>query len=82
MVSDGVDECTATVDEGSCNISLTTGGARMLTASYAGDANFNPSVSAGEPHTVNAAPGAAGSTAIPALNLWGLSSLVLSWRDY
>lgn len=53
-VSDGVDSCTATVAAGQCTISLTTSGARTLTATYAGDANFNTSTSAGEAHTVNA----------------------------
>lgn len=52
-VSDGVDSCTGTVLAGTCNITLTTQGARTLTASYAGDGNFNGSTSAGEPHTVN-----------------------------
>jgi predicted outer membrane repeat protein len=52
-VSDGVDSCTGTVAAGQCNITLTTVGSRTLTATYAGDANFNGSTSAGEPHTVN-----------------------------
>jgi hypothetical protein len=52
-VSDGVDSCTGTVAAGTCNITLTTQGARTLTATYAGDSNFNGSTSAGEPHTVN-----------------------------
>ncbi|MGE0886656.1 MAG: beta strand repeat-containing protein [Blastocatellales bacterium] len=51
-VSDGVDSCTGTVAAGTCNITLTTPGNRTLTASYAGDANFNSSTSAGEPHLV------------------------------
>jgi hypothetical protein len=51
-VSDGVDSCTATVAAGTCNITLTTPGARTLTATYAGDSNFNGSTSAGESHTV------------------------------
>src|SRR5262249_13216831 len=42
-VSDGVDSCTGTVAAGTCSIALTTSGARTLTASYAGDANFNGS---------------------------------------
>ena len=52
-VSDGVDACTATVATGSCSVSLTTAGARTLTATYAGNANFNASTSTGQPHTVN-----------------------------
>jgi CSLREA domain-containing protein len=55
-VSDGVDSCTGTVAAGQCSITLTTGGARILTATYAGDGNFNGSTSAGEPHTVDNTP--------------------------
>jgi hypothetical protein len=56
IVSDGVDSCTGTVAGGSCAITITTQGNRTLTAVYAGDANFNGSTSAGQSHTVNAAP--------------------------
>ena len=52
-VSDGVDSCTGTVAAGTCSIALTTVGARTLTATYAGDANFSSSTSAGEPHAVS-----------------------------
>ena len=52
-VSDGVDSCNATVAAGSCSITLTTTGARTLTATYQGDSNFNGSSSAGVAHTVN-----------------------------
>ncbi|MBK9711279.1 MAG: Ig-like domain repeat protein [Kouleothrix sp.] len=52
-VSDGVDSCTGTVAAGQCSIALTTVGSRTLTATYAGDGNFNGSTSAGAPHTVN-----------------------------
>ena len=55
-VSDGVDNCTGTVAAGSCSISLTTGGARTLTAHYVGDVNFNESTSAGAAHIVDASP--------------------------
>jgi uncharacterized repeat protein (TIGR01451 family)/CSLREA domain-containing protein len=51
-VSDGVNNCVGTVAAGTCNITLTTAGARTLTATYAGDTNFAGSVSAGVPHTV------------------------------
>ncbi len=54
-VSDGVDSCSGTVAAGSCSLSLTTGGARTLTATYAGDGNFNGS-SDTEAHTVDASP--------------------------
>ncbi len=53
-VSDGVNSCMGTVAAGSCNVALTTLGARTLTATYAGDANFTTS-SDTEPHTVNKA---------------------------
>jgi uncharacterized repeat protein (TIGR01451 family) len=52
-VSDGVNSCTSTVVAGQCDVTLTTSGPRTLTATYAGDSNFNGSPSAGEPHTVN-----------------------------
>ena len=55
-VSDGVDSCTASVAAGTCNITLTTAGARSLTATYVGDGNFNTSTSTpGTPHPVNKA---------------------------
>ena len=50
-VSDGVNNCTGTVAAGSCSLTLTTAGARTLTATYAGDANFNGS-SGTASHTV------------------------------
>jgi CSLREA domain-containing protein len=52
-VSDGTDSCTGTVAAGQCTITLTTPGSRPLTATYAGDSNFNGSTSASAPHTVN-----------------------------
>ena len=55
-VSDGVDSCIGTVAAGTCNITLTTQGARTLTAAYAGDTDFAGSTSAGESHYVNGAP--------------------------
>lgn len=54
-VSDGVNTCTATVAAGSCSVTLVTPGARSLVATYAGDASFGGSASAGAPHAVNAA---------------------------
>ncbi|WP_084285986.1 S8 family serine peptidase [Solirubrobacter soli] len=51
-VSDGIDSCTATVAAGGCDITLTSVGARSLTATYAGGADFGTSTSAPEPHTV------------------------------
>jgi hypothetical protein len=53
-VTDGVSNCTGTVAAGQCNLTLTTLGARTLTASYATDGNFASSgPSAGEAHQVN-----------------------------
>jgi hypothetical protein len=55
-VSDGVgDTCTVTVATGSCSISFPATGAYTLTASYAGDSNFNGSASLGVAQTVNKA---------------------------
>ncbi len=54
-VSDGVNSCVGTVAAGTCSISLSTPGARTLTATYAGDTNFSGSTSASEAHTVNQA---------------------------
>ena len=54
-VSGGAETCTGTVAAGNCSITLTTSGARTLTATYAGDLNFNGS-SATASHTVNALP--------------------------
>ncbi len=54
-VSGGAETCTGTVAAGNCSITLTTAGARTLTATYAGDSNFTGS-SDTESHTVNALP--------------------------
>lgn len=51
-VSDGVESCTGTVAAGQCQLLLTTLGARTLTATYNGDANYNTDVSPGVGHTV------------------------------
>jgi hypothetical protein len=42
-VSDGSATCTSSVAAGSCSITLGAAGARNLTATYAGDMNFNAS---------------------------------------
>ena len=49
-VSDGTDSCIGTVAAGTCNLTFTSAGTKTLTATYAGDSNFNGSTSAGEPH--------------------------------
>jgi hypothetical protein len=70
-VSDGTVSCTGTVAAGTCSLTFTTAGAKTLTATYAGDANFSGSTSAGEPHTVNPAvtdnqaPIVSGTMALP-----------------
>lgn len=51
--SGGAETCTGTVAAGNCVITLIGTGTRTLTATYAGDANFNGSTSAGAQHTVN-----------------------------
>src|SRR6185295_5487105 len=43
LVSDGVNSCIGTVAAGQCVIALFTPGARTLTATYQGDANYNAS---------------------------------------
>ena len=50
-VSDGVDSCAAAVVAGACSLTSTTAGAKTLTATYGGDANFAVSVDRA-PHTV------------------------------
>ena len=51
-ISDGVDSATATVASGTVTITLNTAGNRTLTATYAGNANYNGGVSAGVAHVV------------------------------
>jgi hypothetical protein len=52
-VSDGVDSCSEPVGAGTCQLTLTTTGARSLVATYVGDSPFLTSASAGTDHTVN-----------------------------
>ena len=54
-VTDGTFNCSASVTTGGCSIAFPTAGGRTLTATYAGDANFTGSASAGAIHMVNAA---------------------------
>ena len=51
-VSDGVSTCSAAAGTGSCSMIITSGGARTLTATYAGDGSNKGSVSPGVAHTV------------------------------
>ena len=52
-MSDGTDSCVAAVATGQCSLTSTTAGAKTLTATYAGDANFATSAGTTD-HTVNA----------------------------
>ena len=67
-VSDGTDSCVITLPAPSCNLTSTTSGAKTLTATYAGDANFNGSVSPGVPHQVNPGGATATTTAVTLVN--------------
>ena len=44
-VSDGVDSCSASVAAGQCTLTFSSIGAKSVTATYGGDANFNASTS-------------------------------------
>jgi hypothetical protein len=46
-------DCTVTVATGTCNLTFTTAGSKTITATYAGDANYDSGASDTEPHTVN-----------------------------
>ena len=53
-VSDGAGgTCTADIGAGACTLHSIVQGAKTLTATYAGDDDFNTSTSAGAAHTVN-----------------------------
>src|SRR5262249_14585693 len=52
-VGDGTDQCVGMLPAMSCQLTSTTAGAKMLVATYAGDANFQGSVSPIAAHTVN-----------------------------
>ncbi|MET0225842.1 MAG: cadherin-like domain-containing protein [Dokdonella sp.] len=54
-VGDGVGSCTIAEGSSACTLTLATRGPRTLTASYAGDANFNASA-ASTTHHVNRLP--------------------------
>lgn len=54
-VTDGTQNCVATLPTASCNMAFTTGGVKTLTAQYSGDANFTDSASSSVTHTVNPA---------------------------
>jgi hypothetical protein len=56
ITSDGGESCTAAVSDGGCGITFAGAGSFNLTASYSGDASFNPSTSDVEPHEVGGPP--------------------------
>jgi hypothetical protein len=54
--SDGTNQCTAAVSAGQCDITFTSAGAKNITATYAGDTNYNGSASSpATAHQVNKA---------------------------
>ncbi len=59
------ESCIGTVAAGSCTITFNTPGTRTLTATYAGDTNFNGSTSAGATHQVLTGLGFTGNLADP-----------------
>ncbi len=71
-ISDGLDDCTTPALAGgtaSCDLTSTTAGAKTLTASYAGDANFNAAEGTAD-HQVDRAPATVtvtGTSPAPAL---------------
>ena len=69
-VGDGIDSCSAPVAAGSCQLTLTTSGARLLTAGYSGDDRFMPS-QAVEDHVVGAPNLAVSKTSILILDVGG-----------
>jgi Big-like domain-containing protein len=67
-VTSGTDQCTIAAlagGTGGCSLTLTSAGARTITAGYAGDANYAAASSAGTGHTVNPAATATAITADP-----------------
>jgi uncharacterized repeat protein (TIGR01451 family) len=67
-VSDGTVSCIGTVAAGQCTLTPTTAGSKTLTATYAGDGNFN-SNSGTKSHQVNAAGTSTTVTSFPNASL-------------
>ena len=72
-VVDGTDSCTGTAAAGNCSFTFTSVGVKTLTATYAGDANFNTSSSATEGHAVRAATTTAINSDLPDPSVVGQS---------
>ncbi|MEO8133745.1 MAG: Ig-like domain-containing protein, partial [Betaproteobacteria bacterium] len=74
-VTDGVGTCTITLPAANCNLTLSTSGARMIVATYNGDANFNADASPAVSHQVDPVAAAATTTAVtlvaPATSVFG-----------
>ena len=77
-VSDGVDSCSAPVAAGGCSMTLTTLGARTLTAAYAGDGDFSPA-STTAPHAVRANTTTTISGTSPTPTVTG-QAVTISWN--
>jgi hypothetical protein len=78
-VSDGTTTCSAAVSAGQCSLALATGGNHNLTATYAGDGNYNGSASATAAHTVNlAAPTIAKAFAPATIAAGGSTTVTLT----
>jgi hypothetical protein len=67
-VSDAMDNCVIVLPATGCNLVPTTLGAKTLTATYGGDADFAISVSAGVAHQVNAGGSIATTTAVTSVD--------------
>ena len=52
IVSDGTDSCVSTVEQGSCELIMTTAGEKTITATYFGDRDYNRSTSVGTTYKV------------------------------
>jgi hypothetical protein len=70
--------CTATVAAGTCSITFNSPGLRSLTASYAGDNDYNASTSVPETHNVNKADTTTTISDSPATTAVG-ESYTVSW---
>lgn len=77
-VSDGTDSCNAAVSAGQCNVTFTSAGAKSLTATYAGDSNYNGSTSSTVPHTVLVPPTIAKGFAPASVQLGANSTVTLT----